>query len=75
VSLFHDPSAGGGRRPSDVGDVIVLFTREASRRVFGFVVGYLGYRMVRTVDDYTVEVLVTLGIVLAVCSRRSDRHL
>ena len=32
--------------------------------VFGLVLGYLGHRMLRMIDDYIVEVLVTLGIVL-----------
>jgi CPA1 family monovalent cation:H+ antiporter len=48
-----------------VGDVIVLFVRQAvGGAAFGFALGYLGYRMLRVIDDYIVEVLVTLAIVL-----------
>jgi len=48
-----------------VSDVVVLFARQAiGGAAFGFVLGYIGYRMLRTIDDYIVEVLVTLAIVL-----------
>jgi CPA1 family monovalent cation:H+ antiporter len=47
------------------GGVATLFARETlGGAAFGFALGYLGYRMLRTIDDYIVEVLVTLGIVL-----------
>jgi CPA1 family monovalent cation:H+ antiporter len=43
----------------------VLFVRQAlGGAAFGFALGYLGYRMLRVIDDYIVEVLVTLAIVL-----------
>jgi CPA1 family monovalent cation:H+ antiporter len=47
------------------GDVAWLFVRQAlGGAVFGYALGQLGARMLRSVDDYTVHVLVTLAIVL-----------
>jgi CPA1 family monovalent cation:H+ antiporter len=43
----------------------VLFVRQAvGGALFGLLLGYLGHRMLRMIDDYIVEVLVTLAIVL-----------
>jgi CPA1 family monovalent cation:H+ antiporter len=42
----------------------ILFGREAvGGLVFGLVLGYLGYRVIRTIDDYPVEILITLALV------------
>ena len=50
---------------ASIGDVAVLFARSAiGGAAFGAALGYLGNRMLRAIDDYIVEVLVTLGIVL-----------
>jgi len=46
-------------------DVIILFIREAiGGIVFGIVVGYFGLAIMRSIDSYKVEVLITLAIVM-----------
>jgi CPA1 family monovalent cation:H+ antiporter len=55
-------SAGG-----DVGakDVAVLFVRETLGGIaFGLAVGYTGFQLLRRIDDYSVEVLITLAMVV-----------
>ena len=47
------------------GDVVLLFLREAvGGAAFGLGLGLLGERLLRTIDEHTVEVLVTLALVL-----------
>ncbi len=47
-------------------EAAVLFAEEAlGGFVFGLVLGYLGYWVVRTIDDYPVEILITLALVTA----------
>jgi CPA1 family monovalent cation:H+ antiporter len=48
------------------GDALLLFVREAlGGAAFGLVTGYLTLRLLRTIDDYTTEVLLTLALVVA----------
>jgi CPA1 family monovalent cation:H+ antiporter len=48
-----------------VGDIVKLFVTEAlGGVVFGLVIGYVAYRMLKSIDSYHVEVLITLGLVL-----------
>ena len=45
--------------------VALLFIEEAiGGVVFGLVIGYIAYRMIKSIDSYHVEVLITLGLVL-----------
>ncbi|MDB4957770.1 MAG: nhaP [Myxococcales bacterium] len=47
------------------GDVVMLFAREAvGGALFGLILGLIGDRLLRAIDEYTVEVLVTLALVL-----------
>lgn len=49
----------------DAGDLARLFVEEAiGGVVFGLVVGYVGFRLLRTIDQYSVEILITLAMVL-----------
>lgn len=72
-SLFNDgvgvvfftviSAVAGGGHPS-VASMLTLFAREAlGGAVFGLALGYVGYRVLRSIDDYSVEVLITLAIV------------
>lgn len=46
-------------------DVGKLFLREAiGGLLFGGLLGYLGFRAMRSIDDYKVEVLITLAVVM-----------
>lgn len=48
-----------------VGDVLALFGKEAlGGAALGLALGYLAYRMLRTVDHYQVEILITLALVM-----------
>lgn len=56
--------AGGGHGGSGVADVARLFAQEAlGGIVFGMALGFGGYLLLRQVDDYTTEILLTLAIV------------
>jgi monovalent cation:H+ antiporter, CPA1 family len=52
-----------GEHGFDVGHLTALFFQEAvGGAVFGLVIGFLAFLMLRTVDNYSVEVLVTLAV-------------
>jgi CPA1 family monovalent cation:H+ antiporter len=47
------------------GSIARLFVQEAiGGAVFGLVVGYVGFRLLRSIDQYSVEILITLAMVL-----------
>ncbi len=53
-----------GEAPS-IGEAATLFVREAFGGVlYGLAIGYVAYRMLKSVNDQHVEVLVTLGLVM-----------
>jgi CPA1 family monovalent cation:H+ antiporter len=55
--------AAGGQE-LDAGRLILLFTREALGGViFGLAIGLVVYRLLKTVDDYEVEILLSLALV------------
>lgn len=46
--------------------VVLLFLQEAiGGAVLGFIGGFIAYRAMRAIDDYTLEVLITLSLVMA----------
>jgi CPA1 family monovalent cation:H+ antiporter len=46
-------------------DVLALFAKEAiGGAALGLALGYLAYRMLRSVDNYQVEILITLALVM-----------
>lgn len=48
-----------------LGSVLLLFAEEAlGGIVFGLVIGYLAYLLLRSIDSYDVEILITLALVL-----------
>lgn len=54
-----------GGHASTVEDVALLFAKEALGGIlFGLAVGWLAYEMLKRVDNYQVEVLITLGLVM-----------
>ncbi len=58
------------------GDIALLFAREAlGGAVFGLAVGYLAYRMLKGVDNYSVEVLITLALVAGGYALADHLHL
>ncbi|MCB0792242.1 MAG: sodium:proton antiporter [Flavobacteriales bacterium] len=74
-SLFNDgvavvlflSIAEASADPADlsIGSMALLFLREAvGGIVLGLVIGYLGFRMMRRVDEYKVEVMLSLAMVM-----------
>lgn len=55
--------------------VISLFAQEAvGGAIFGFVIGYIAFRMLSSIDSYQVEVLITLGLVFGGYALASAVH-
>ena len=62
LSLIGAGGHGGGE--ATVGGVALLFAQEAlGGAVFGLAVGLVAYNLLKRVDNYTVEVLITLALV------------
>lgn len=59
-------ATGDGGHGASVPHAFLLFAREAfGGAAFGLASGYVTLRLVRTIDDYSVEVLLTLTLVVA----------
>ena len=57
-------ATGGGSEVS-VGEIALLFIEEAvGGIVFGFLIGFITYVMLRSVNNYQVEILLTLALVM-----------
>jgi CPA1 family monovalent cation:H+ antiporter len=57
--------AGGGGAEITALDVAKLFLLEAvGGAVLGFVTGYIAYRAMKSIDEYNLEVLITLALVM-----------
>ncbi|MDB5200298.1 MAG: sodium:proton antiporter [Chitinophagaceae bacterium] len=57
--------AGSGIENLNVSSVIILFLREAVGGIIaGFIIGYIGYRLVRSIDHFQTEILITLAMVM-----------
>ncbi|MGD0231018.1 MAG: sodium:proton antiporter [Syntrophorhabdales bacterium] len=62
IVLLQVASGGGS---ASLGGVIILFLKEAVGGVlFGTIIGYAAYRLIRSVDNYQVEVLLTLALAM-----------
>ncbi len=63
-SILLSLAGGAGHGGGGVADVALLFLQEAvGGVVFGVALGYVAYRLMRQVDDYTTEILLTLAVV------------
>ncbi len=48
-----------------LGEVAMLFVREAiGGIIFGFAIGYFTYRLLKSIDHYQIEVMITLSMVM-----------
>lgn len=49
----------------DASSILMLFGQEAvGGLILGIVIGYIGYKLIASIDNYQVEVLITLAIVM-----------
>ena len=54
-----------GEHSVTAGHIVLLFLEEAVGGVlFGLVIGYIAYRMLKSMDHYQVEILITLALVM-----------
>ncbi len=72
---FIGSGHGGGQDELDVLGVITLFAQEAlGGSIFGLLIGYIAFRMLASIDNYQVEVLLTLGLVFGGYALASALH-
>ncbi|MGE5235436.1 MAG: cation:proton antiporter, partial [Acidobacteriota bacterium] len=54
-----------GGRPVTAGTIALLFAEEALGGIaYGLLIGYVAYRLLKSIDSYQVEILITLALVL-----------
>ena len=69
-------AAGGGDDPVSISSVMLLFLQEAVGGVgFGLIAGYVVFRMLASIDNYQVEILLTLGLVFGGYALASALHI
>lgn len=65
-----------GGEEASVAHIGMLFVEEAlGGAVFGFVIGWIAYRLLKSVDNYRVEVMLTLALVMGGYALASAIHL
>ncbi|GAA0423816.1 sodium:proton antiporter [Cocleimonas flava] len=66
----------GDHEEINAASIAALFAQEAvGGAIFGFVIGYIAYRMLSSIDNYQVEILITLGLVFGGHALASALHL
>ena len=76
TGIGHEGGHGGGHG-GEIGawDLALLFVREAGGgAILGLVFGYLAYRLMLSIDDYKVEVMLTLALVMGTYSLAWTLH-
>ena len=64
LAIWSLAGLGGGHGDISGGEIAWLFVQEAlGGALFGLGIGYLGYRMLKSIDNYQVEVLISLALV------------
>jgi CPA1 family monovalent cation:H+ antiporter len=64
VAVAMSASDGGGINV-DAGDIAELFVKEAGGGVLlGLVTGYIAYRAMRSIDEFNLEVIISLALVM-----------
>ena len=73
--LLEFAASGHGETPS-AGHVAELLAVEAvGGAAFGLAVGWIAYRMLKSVDNYQVEVMITLALVMGTYALASSLHM
>ena len=69
IVLFHDPhlvrNGRAGERTTIVAVGELLLVEAGGGLLLGIVTGYFAYRAMRLIDDYAIEVLISLALVTA----------
>ena len=76
--LLNIAGVGGHGEQSEVSamSIATLFAQEAlGGALFGLVIGFIAFRMLASIDNYQVEILLTLGLVLGGYSLASALHI
>ena len=71
-------AAGGGGEHGEVtvGSIAILFAQEAlGGAVYGLVIGYVVYRLLASIDNYQVEILITLALVFGGYALATKLHI
>ncbi len=73
---FVGAGQGTGHGEVSVASIAMLFGQEVIGGVtFGFIIGYIAFRMLASIDNYQVEILLTLALVLGGYALASAWHL
>jgi CPA1 family monovalent cation:H+ antiporter len=76
IVLLGFAGAGHGSVPPGAGEIAVLFLQEVvGGAIFGAAIGYGSYWMIKSVDSYDVEILITLALVTAGYAAANALHL
>ena len=66
----------GGHTEVNAASIAILFAQEViGGVVFGFAIGYITFRMLASIDNYQVEILLTLALVLGGYALASALHI
>lgn len=64
LTIFQIASMSGGDTINPM-DVVILFSQEViGGIVLGLLIGWITYRLMRSIDDYDIEVIITLAAVM-----------
>jgi len=74
--LLSFAGAGHGDSDMNASGIALLFAQEAlGGALFGFIIGYITYHMLSSIDNYQVEILLTLALVLGGYALASALHI
>jgi CPA1 family monovalent cation:H+ antiporter len=75
LALLGAAGLGGAAEALTVGRVITIFAREAlGGAVLGLGLGFVAYLMLRSIDDYQAEIMISLALVLGGYALASALH-
>lgn len=75
LTIFGIAAGKGGEGAVGAGEIGLLFLEEVGGGVLlGFILGFAAYRLMRRIDNYEVEVMITLALVMGGYSLASFLH-
>jgi len=75
LSFVGGGHGGAGQDELNLLGIVKLFAQEAlGGALFGLIIGYIAFRMLASIDNYQVEVLLTLALVLGGYALASELH-